>query len=385
MTEDVPFGEGVTFPPPLTADEEELLARSERNGAAPDAARLQIAAAPKSDEARSEPHTTWQIQDLVVAGAEPPIPPDIGGLFYRGRRHLLSGEDDSGKSWLLLAVAADEVRAGRGVAWIDADAMGSSMVLERLRSLGLDDEAISRLFAYVAPAEPVDDEHRDKLLAFIRGHDVRLVVIDAINGALSLHGYSVNSTEEVDAFFARVVDPFQGEGAAVVMPDHLVKNKEQRGRYSIGSQRKATGVDLHLGLTPIEPFGRGQRGRSKMTVHRDRVGFLKQAPPGYLVLDSDPDTGRCSWRIESDQSVTDEGVFRPTNLMEKVSRYLELREEPQSRSQIVEDVKGKATGIRAAIDRLIAEGYAVDFDGERGARLVKLEQVFREVDEWNES
>jgi hypothetical protein len=327
---------------------------------------------------------SWQVQDLLEVGAEPPAPPDLGDLFYCGRRHVVSGQDDAGKSWLLLAIAADELRANRGVVWIDTDYMGASMALERLRALEVDDARIRKLFAYLQPAEALGEQAREDVVALIRERRARLVTIDAFNAALSLHGYSPKSTEEVEAFFGRVVAPFQRAGAAVVLPDHVVKKKEDRGHYAYGSERKVTGVDLHLGLTPLEPFGRGARGRSKLTVHRDRVGFLEKPSPGVFVLDSDPDTGRCSWRIEPAHEIGDEGYFRPTNLMEKVSRYLELHAEPQSRNQIEQDVPGKAAGIRTAIDVLVREEFAVEFEGAHSARLVRSLRPFRETDEWHE-
>ena len=79
--------------------------------------------------------------------------------------------------------------------------------------------------------------------------------------------------------------------------------------------------------------------------------------------------------------VMKQGDFRPTGLMEKVSRYLELRDEPQSRNEIEKDVKGKGTYVRIAIDRLVKEGYAEAFDGPRGAQLVRLKRAFREAEE----
>ena len=71
------------------------------------------------------PHS-WVALDLAKLGAHKPEPPAIGGLLYPGRRHVFSGEAEAGKSWLLLAVAADEIREGRGVVWVDADGMGAS-------------------------------------------------------------------------------------------------------------------------------------------------------------------------------------------------------------------------------------------------------------------
>jgi hypothetical protein len=263
--------------------------------------------------------------------------------------------------------------------------MGPAAVLERLRALGVTDERIRTAFAYLRPAEPLSDEASDHVRRLIVELSSRLVVFDAFNPALALHGYDPNSSRDVEDFFRRVVDPFCRLGAAVVLPDHVTKARESRGKYAYGSERKQTGVDVHLGLTVIEPFGRGRRGKAKVTVHKDRPGFLERPSPGLFVLDSDPDNGRCAWRIEPAHDVNDEGAFRPTRLMEKVSQYLERWNGPASRNQIETDVKGKGEYVRAAIDALVAEEYVVEVPGERGARSVQSVRAFREADEWGES
>jgi hypothetical protein len=286
---------------------------------------------------------------------------------------------------LLLGISADELRADRGVVWIDTDDMGPSMVLERLRGFGADDDTIRRLFAYLRPEEALSDAARADVVALIHELQARLLVNDAFNASLALHGYDPKATDEVEAFFQRVVAPFCHEGVAFVLPDHVVKDKEARGRYAYGSERKSTGSDVHLGLRAIESFGRGRRGMARITVHRDRVGFLEKPSPGLFVLDSDAETGRLAWKIESGHEVGDDDIFRPTGLMEKVSDYLERWDGPASRKQIETDVKGKAKWIRRAVDVLVAEEYAVEVPGERGARMVKHVRPFREADEWAES
>jgi AAA domain len=338
---------------------------------------------PTKTPAKPAEHS-WHEQDVVALGNATPQPPEIGGLLYPGRRHVLSGEAEAGKSWLALALAADELQADRGVVWVDGDDMGPGALLERLRALGVADERIRDSFGYLRPAEPLDEastEHVQRLLVELSS---RLVVFDAFNPALALHGYDPNATRDVEDFFRRVVDPFCQIGAAVALPDHVVKQREARGKYAYGSERKQTGVDVHLGLSAIESFGRGKTGKAKLTVHKDRPGFLERPSPGLFVLASDEATGECSWRIEPDYGISDEGGWRPTGLMEKVSRYLELAGEARSRNQIVQAVKGKTDYKRQAIDELIAGGYAIEVRAGQ-TRLVQFERAFRESDEWDES
>lgn len=330
---------------------------------------------------RADGHT-WQALDLVALASRPPEPPAIGGLLYPGKRHVVSGEAEAGKSWLLLALAAGELRDGRGVVWVDSDGMGAGDVLERLRNLAVPDEQTTRLFAFLQPADPLTETSVEHVRELLLERESRLLVLDAFNAALGLHGLDPAKTPDVERFWG-LLDAFRQTGAAVALPDHVVKNRENRGRYSYGSERKHSGADVHLGMATVEPFGRGRTGRAKLTVHKDRPGFLERPSPGLFVVTSDPDTGACSWKLVADETVSADGTFRPTVLMEKVSRYLEFAGQPRSRNQIEEDVKGKRDYIRTAIDTLIREGFAVDFPGDRGARLVKLETAFRESDEAN--
>ena len=324
---------------------------------------------------------SWRPRDLIALGAAAPEPPAIVDLFYLRKRHLLAGESEAAKTWLLLVAAAAELREERGVVWVDGDLVGGGDLLERLRSLGVEDEAISELFLYFEAEEPLRDSA--DLVTPLLERDGRLAVLDGFNPLLFLHDCDPDKGIGIESFMRRVANPLRDAGAAVVLSDNVAKAREARGSWAIGSERKKSAVEVQLGMTAVDPFGRGRTGKFKLTVQKDRPGYLERPSPGLLVLVSDPDDGRCSWRVEPDHSVSDEGAFRPTNLMEKISRYIELRA-PQacSRKQIEDDVKGKGTALRTAIERLVVEGYAVEFPGEHGARLVKSEHPFRESDEW---
>jgi hypothetical protein len=324
---------------------------------------------------------SWQALDLIELAAGVPEPPDLGGLFYLGRRHVVSGEAEAGKSMLLLAIAAGELGDDCGVIWLDTDDMGPGPVLEVLRAHGVDDERISRLFAYMRPESASEPADREYLAGLIGERSVRLVVFDAFNAALGLEGLDPSSTVEVQRFLREIVTPLCELGPAVVLPDHVVKKADERGKYAYGSERKQTGADVHLGMKAIEPFGRGRRGRSKLTVHKDRPGFLERPSPGIFVLDSDEERGRLSWHIEPDHETGPAGEWRPTGYMEKVSRHLEQVQEPLSRNQIEKGVGGKAEYVRVAIDRLIDEDFATEEKGPRRAQLVRLLGIYREDEE----
>jgi hypothetical protein len=99
---------------------------------------------------------SWQPLDLIELGSVKPQPADLGGLLYCGKRHVVSGEDDAGKTMLLLGISADELRAGHGVVWIDTDEMGAehgARAAARLRRRRREDPRALRLTAPRGGAE----------------------------------------------------------------------------------------------------------------------------------------------------------------------------------------------------------------------------------------
>jgi hypothetical protein len=320
---------------------------------------------------------SWAPRSLIAEGVRASGPPELGGLFYLGKNHLVSGESEAGKSWLLLAVAADELRQGRGVLWVDGDDVGPGDLLERLCALGASEQAIEQCFAYVRPDEPLDDEKRGELVAQAEQRLCRLVALDGFNPLLTFQGLDANVGGDVERFY-QLVDPFRKlrpGGAATVLTDNVVKSRETRGTWAIGSERKKSKAEVHLGMKSLAPFLRDHTGKARLDVFKDRPGHLARPSPGTFVLVSEH--GRCSWRLDPDQSVGPDGGFRPTALMERISHYLEGLPEPPSRNQIEKEVSGKAEGLRTAIDRLIYERFATQFDGPNRSKLVRLERAFR--------
>jgi hypothetical protein len=316
----------------------------------------------------------WQQVKLVSAALQPPEPPDIGGLVYPGQRHIVSGEAEAGKTWLMLALAASELHEGHGIGWVDTDSMGPRWLVERLRALGISDPVIEDGVLCFTTLDGQPEGVIERLVSI----GARLMVFDSFNPSLTSLALDPNSTRDVEHFWTNIVTPFTDFDIAALLSDHVVKQQESRGRYAYGSERKLTGCDVHLGLIPIEPFGRERTGRARIVVHKDRPGFITRPSPGAFTVSSA--NGVSSWQITPDTSYSPEGDFRPTGYMERVSKYLEEVRVPTSRTQIVEGVSGKAEYVRRAIDQLIIEDYATEYEGIRGAKLVYLTSPFREYE-----
>jgi AAA domain len=265
---------------------------------------------------------SWQALDILDYLDNPPAPPAIGRLLYPGMRHVISGEAEAGKSWLLLVLAAEEIAGGRGVIWVDTDSMGPSAIVERLQQLSLDRESIASRFKYVRPSEGLDTESRTYLLELASEIQARMVVFDSFNATLALHGLDPSSTTDVERFW-RTTDPLAEAQVAVAVLDHVVKNPEARGKYAYGSERKHSGAEVHLGMATMEHIVRGKTGRSRLTVHKDRAGYHRDNPPGVFRLSSDPVTSlpgndlrperfcwACSAPLQGVVYVTPTGGFR---------------------------------------------------------------------------
>lgn len=221
----------------------------------------------------------WAPLDLdAFLDGEGVPPPEVGkredgrAMFYPERVNDIHGESESGKSWLALVAAADEITSGRDVSYLDWEDSGHNIV-ERLTLLGASREAILKHFRYVNPSGPLDDAAREALGPVLSAST--LCVIDATTEALSMFGMSSNSDVEVADFF-RVLPRWAASlGPAVVLIDHVPKAVDNRTGPT-GSQHKRSAIDgASYLMEPVQPFARGGNGRSRVKVAKDRPGHVR--------------------------------------------------------------------------------------------------------------
>jgi hypothetical protein len=341
-------------------------------------AREVMSSLTNGDEPDHEPPHTWTPIDLVTRALQPPEPPTIAGLVYPGRRHLFSGEPEALKSWAAMVLCINQIHAGHTTMYIDFE-MGERETLARLRDLDITDQQLTDHFLYLQPDEPFHDPLiQQDMSDLLTKREPTLVVVDAFTGALQTHQLDPNKSIDIETFYRRVVDPLRSHGAAVVILDHLPKDPTTRGKFAIGSERKVGGCEVHLGFEVISPFGRGRTGKAKIVTHKDRPGYLHRPRAATLELNSSL-LGDITWKIElAEQTDTPPAYFRPTHLMEKVSRYLEERGEQASMNQIESNIPGNATYVRRAAEFLVEDGYATEQPGARGARLFISLRQYRE-------
>lgn len=322
------------------------------------------------------PDTTWAPVDLapILAGEQVDDPPTILArtdgtrLFYRGRLHNVQGEPEACKGWLILAAAAELLEVGEAVVYLDFEDDAASVV-GRLRSLGIEPDRIANSFRYVRPDEPLGAEGgpgQTHLRAALASQP-SLVVIDGVTEAMTLHGLELADNSDVARWLTLLPRPLTTTGAAVVQVDHVIKEREGRKRYAIGAQHKLAGVHAAYALDVVEPFGRGRNGLVKVTVTKDRPGFVRQHADGeqriaLMRLASIADTGAVTVTLDPPDSTDDAGRFRPTVLMGRISRAVE--EQPGLTAREIRALRGKSDALEHACRLLVAESYLrVERDG----------------------
>lgn len=346
------------------------------------------------EEAASLEAAAWTpLADPCATATPPPLPEFLraneGALFYPGMRHLLSSEPEHLKTWMAAAATAELLMVSKTVLWWDADAMGLAALIERLEALGATREAIRLHLLYVAPELPLRDAGREVLLRVIESRPIALAVVDALNPALELQGLDMNSTADVQRFLREVVGLFHNAGIATLLIDHVAKNRDTRGAWAYGSERKVGGVDVHLSVELVgEPPTRERpQGRAVIKAQKDRPGWHRRGPNkriGEFVLDTSQSP---AWRLELTPEfrgplAAGADEFRPTQLMERVSRHLEMSGSAMSKSVIAREVEGKAAYLRQAVEVLVREGYLLAEEGrQRGACLYVSSRPFRRADD----
>ena len=314
---------------------------------------------------------------VPLVGTPPVEPPSICGLLYPGKRHLLSGESDAGKSMVLHYWQAEEIRAGHCVLHLDFE-QGQAETLQRLLALGLTEHEIEQSFIYVSPDEPVGDLLPD-LLAVIEDRRPTIVSFDSFGNLAELHGLSDNDRQDVGRIYRTIIEPTIQYGAAAVALDHLAKAPGP-AKYAIGSERKIGIPDVHLRVACAVPLARGRKGVVNIVGMRDRSGYLRKGKLAEITLHSD-DSGRIRTEIVFVEDDEAGKVWRPTDLMERVSRHLEsLVPAGASQNAIERDVIGNAKHKRQTLNLLVADGYVTEArDGQ--ARVFTSVKPFREGSE----
>lgn len=306
-------------------------------------------------------------------------------FIYPGKEHSVIGEMEAGKSWFALACVAAELDQGRHVVYIHFEEADPSDTVERLQALGVPDDAIADRFHFVAPARPVTEAQIGRLIA----DQPSLVVLDGVNEGMAMHGAAIREEDGVAAFRRLLISPFIRAGVAVLSADHVVKDRENRGRYALGSIHKGNALSGALILLEnADPFGRNARGRSHVYVTKDRPGHLRRHGRGtktsgktfmgeMIVDDTRTHVSYLDLAIlpPAEPKATEDDSERADALADAVYDVIAAADGKTAPSERALFALMRAAGwqvrenvIRDAVDDLIVAGRLAETTGKRGAK-----------------
>lgn len=283
---------------------------------------------------------------------------DGKALLYAGCIHTFQAPPSTGKSWVALCAVAEVIRMGGTAVFLDWEDSPAS-ILSRLIQLGLTAEQIGARFTYAKVDGSWGGAEAAAVAARLDEVRPELVIIDGVAEAMAYDGLDENSNSDFMAWAVRVPRAVAATGAAVVLLDHVKKNKEKGDRYARGAGAKLAAIDgAAYDVHTMTPFSRERPGSVSLIVAKDRHGGVGAIGETAAIINVTPSDGGDVVRLEvtvpGDR--TNDGVWRPTKIMVRISHIVE--QGPASAAQIRTTLgRTKPQHVTAALDALEAEGY----------------------------
>lgn len=368
----------------------------------------------ESYEANKNASSSWRFEDLaqLASGIElPPTPTvfqreDGQGLFYRGAVNDLHGEPGCGKSMIAQIATAQELKNNRDVIYIDYEDSARNVV-KRLLLLGVTGEQIISHLHYVRPsAKPSSPTSLDGWRETLDYADTAtLAIIDGVTSCLAYAGLDSNSGDDIAAWYNTMPRLISACGPAVVLIDHVVKSKDNRGRYAGGSMQKLALIDgISYSVDMTKPVGKGVRGTIVIKSGKDRISEIEEhcavswsSNGSHLreaarieINSTDPKLMRVTIArpnmMPSDETTRQRGLERPTGLMEKISRIVENAPEEPNQTEIIELLKddgssARKTTVLTAINRLLEGGWISNRSGRNNRNIYASVRPYRQMND----
>jgi hypothetical protein len=291
---------------------------------------------------------------------EPAVEPELlrrtdgKAVIVRGSLNVLNGEPAAGKSWLLAEAVRQLVVAGERVVLLDYES-GPRMLSARLVDLGVPADAVEQHLTYIRPGG-FDPSTVARLVVAL---EPALVIIDSLALALAQAGVDEDNNGEVLRFLAILCRPLTDIEAAVVAIDHVVKNKETRGRFGRGAGSKLYDVDVAFSLELVEPFARGHNGSAVLRIQKDRYGSI--GPERSIAATVTFTTTIDGLQILLEAPLDSDEPWKPADCMAAIIEVLQMRGgEGLSQRRLIEALRAIGKGFKDSTIREAAERLAMD-------------------------
>jgi len=313
---------------------------------------------------------------------------DGHGLLYPGKDSYLYAETESGKTWLTVHGVTQCINDNVPVMVVDFEEGDELEYGNRLLDLGMTEEKINdpSRFRYLM----VEGRCTEDIMAEADDMGALIVIYEGMSVAYDTYGLQVKENDSATAFRRVLVKPHLVAGRAVLTTDHVVKDRESRGRYAIGGVMKLNAASGGAFLLKnVEGLAPGKRGASNLFVTKDRPGGVKRhgVPAGEKF---DPQVRRVGTLVVDDSrafvSYLDVSILAPaavpepeesvdTGLTEKVLdaiRRIRGAGRDPSMYAIRAEVGGRHADVIDEIERLLTAGVVRESRGKRNARVIDL-------------
>ena len=193
-----------------------------------------------------------------------------GALFYAGEINLVCGRGGQGKTWLALQTALETAQRGETVLYIDFE-NGERLIRSRLKSLGLTKEQGTRV-AHHQAIDKLSLGGDGAICAFVRDHNVTLVVIDSLARALASAKREENLNSDI-AWFIGTLEHLRATGTCVLILDHVGHPQGTQGvQKPRGASAKIDQVSIAYYFKVIRSWSKKKSGKADLVNLKHRVG-----------------------------------------------------------------------------------------------------------------
>jgi hypothetical protein len=299
---------------------------------------------------------------------------DHRSLLYPGKMHFFLSDPSVGKSMLAQEAVRSITAAGGSAMYLDYEDTTVNCV-NRIRALGGRDDHLRGRFVHVNPEAAIAGPELAQLAEALDRMNPDLVVIDGIAAALAREGLDENSNTDVAHWIERVPRFFTRSGAAVLMLDHVAKDREKRGRHARGAGHKLGITDgAAYEVFTIEPFSRHKPGRFGLRVAKDRPGAVGAIGEHVATIHVDPrDDGRRVLLRVAPVGPADPVNPDPYVLMGRISAVIDAAKAPVTMTSLRYALGDeKPVEVERALGRLMVDGYVAQTRSGNGAKVLQL-------------
>jgi hypothetical protein len=282
-----------------------------------------------------------------VAGADP--------LPRRKRAHIAAAAKSGKSLGIGVVTAIDIIEAGGMVVILDREngpdeyARRLEAVLDARHVTGEPRQRIrAKLRYYAWPSMSLSWRDDPAYPAEFAGADV--VIFDSSRSHTAPLGLTEDASDDWAAFTTALVDPLMQAGITTVTLDNM--GHEEKGRPR-GTSAKEDLCDIAYTMKVGTPFSSTLAGRLELRCSRSRIGEITVGDMWRMELGG----GHYgSWQRVERASADERAAFRPTAIMEKVSRAVE-QDAGLSKRSIRTAIAAKNDWIDLALELLISEGF----------------------------